>query len=87
MRINVRGKYWTFKRVRCPDDLDGFCDWDKRRVVVSSRLTRPKDILDTTIHELLHAAIPDLAEDAVEETATCIADVLHRLGAEIEAGR
>jgi hypothetical protein len=40
-------------------------------------------LLDTTVHEVLHAARPEMSEEAVAETATIIARVLHRLGARI----
>jgi hypothetical protein len=32
--------------------------------------------LDTTIHEALHAAYPDLSEEAIDETATDLARLL-----------
>jgi hypothetical protein len=34
------------------------------------------DELDTTIHEALHAAYPDLSEDAIDEAATDLARLL-----------
>jgi hypothetical protein len=36
------------------------------------------------LHECLHAAFPDLAEEAVDESATAIAKILHRLGCRID---
>jgi len=42
------------------------------------------DVIDTLIHELLHAALPDISEEAITETATDIARVLHRLGVRVE---
>ncbi len=42
------------------------------------------DILDTLLHELLHAAFPDLSEEAVTDGATDIARVLQRLGVRVE---
>jgi hypothetical protein len=38
------------------------------------------DALDTLIHEMLHAAMPDLDEDAIYETASDVAKVLWDLG-------
>jgi len=35
------------------------------------------------VHEVLHASRPELAEDAVDETASTIARILHRLGARV----
>ena len=38
------------------------------------------DMLDTLLHECLHACLPDLSEEAVTETATDLAKTLDRLG-------
>jgi hypothetical protein len=43
----------------------------------------PIDLLDTVIHECLHACYPDLDEDAVTEAATDIAKVLFRMGCRV----
>jgi len=40
-------------------------------------------LLDTVVHEVLHACRPEMSEEAVAETASTIARVLHRLGARI----
>ncbi len=39
-----------------------------------------KKVLDTFIHEALHACFWDLAEEAVADAATSIAHMLHELG-------
>ncbi len=43
------------------------------------------DVIDTLLHELLHAAYPDLAEESVTDGATDIARVLYRLGVRVES--
>lgn len=45
-----------------------------------NRNAKNKDLLDTLIHETIHAVRPELAEEAVLETASTIADVLWKIG-------
>ena len=40
------------------------------------RTQKPIDLMDTIIHEVLHAVRPELSEEAVLSTATTIAKVL-----------
>jgi len=44
----------------------------------------PESVLDTLLHECLHACVPDLAEEAVDQTATDIARLLTRFGLTID---
>ena len=87
MKIKLRGRRWNLvaaDSLHLPD-LYGYTEAPdkpgKRIVIVRDQASR--DLLDTTIHEMLHACLPDMSEDAVLETATDIATVLHRLGARI----
>ena len=85
-RFNLRGKRWDFQIVdRLPDASHGEIDppaRPKKQIRVARNQT-PIDLLDTVIHECLHAAIPDLADDAGSETATDLAKALHRLGCRV----
>lgn len=90
MNIKVRGRRWRLlfvPRATIPDDTLGYRDSPskKNKRIVIVREQAELDLLDTTIHELLHAAYPDLSEEAVEDGATDIARVLHNLGATIKA--
>jgi hypothetical protein len=83
MRVELRGRRWMLDVV---DYLqDGSCGSvdpsgkPQKRILIARNQT-PIDILDTVIHECLHACIPDLDEEAVTETATDITKVLHRMG-------
>ena len=87
MRVELRGKRW---RLEVLDFLhDGCCGSmdpagvPQKRILIA-RNQDPLDILDTVIHECLHACVPDLDEDAVTETATDIAKVLHRMGCRLK---
>ena len=71
---------------RLPSGSAGECDHIEtpQKAIWIATQQKPIDILDTIIHELLHAALPDLCEEAVLETATDIAKILTRLGVSIE---
>ena len=86
MRINIRGKRWSLETVEYLQD--GSCgsidppDAVQKRILIALNQT-PQDLLDTVLHEGLHAAFPDLCEEAITETATDLAKVLYRLGCRV----
>lgn len=90
LKINIRGKSWTFKRTKRglgktkehPGGLWGVCDFDKReiRVLPEDQFPSGEKELDVLIHETLHALYPDLAEESVTEGATVLAKVLVQAG-------
>lgn len=77
MRVTVRGKRWNlvFRKMK---DYDGFCESPNhpgKRILIDRSLgTQQK--LDALIHELIHAGIYDLCEDAVSPLATDIAKII-----------
>jgi hypothetical protein len=86
VRVELRGKRWNLEVI---DYLqDGSCgsidpsDAPQKRILIALNQT-PQDLLDTVIHECMHACIPDLAEETVTETSTDIAKVLHRMGCRV----
>ena len=88
MRVELRGKRWNLEVVEYLQD--GSCgsidapDTPGKRILISLSQT-PLDLLDTVIHECLHGCCPDLDETCVEESATSIAKVLHRMGYRLKA--
>ena len=68
-----------------PKDTLGLCDHPPGRhpTILVRRTQSSRMLLDVTVHEILHAARPEMSEEAVAETASTIARVLHRLGARI----
>ena len=79
MRVKVLGKYWNlcFKRMpnhygRCdrPDSVD--------REIAICAATRGPELLDTVIHEVLHAAGFHIDEEFVAEFATDLTKILRR---------
>ena len=83
LRVELRGRRWNLQVVEYLQD--GSCgsidpsDTPQKRILVARNQT-PIDILDTVLHECLHACLPDLCEEAVTETSTDITKVLHRMG-------
>ena len=85
-KIRLRGKVWKLEFVpRLDNGAYGECDEpDRPRKGIRIATNQSKsDMLDTVVHELLHACLPDLSEDAVHDTAADISCVLTRLGARI----
>ena len=75
------GKRWGFRFARLKK-CKGYCDSPEKKnkeIVVKSNLP-PKEELDITLHELLHAADWWKDEEWVEQVGTDIANVLWRLG-------
>jgi len=82
MRVSVGGRYWHLRFARLASDC-GQIDMPgtpNKEIRINLKLDGEL-LLDTVVHELLHAASPELAsEDWVNGTASDIARVLWRLG-------
>ena len=79
--VTVRGHVWKLGKIRDKGER-GACeapDVPGREIDFPIHGGTRKD-LDTIVHELLHAAMWDIDEEAVYETATDIAKVLWRCG-------
>jgi hypothetical protein len=71
--IRIRGRWWVIKRAAPPRKgeargggrTDGLCDYETRTIYVSPRSGEQRA---TLLHEVLHAALPDLDEAAIRET-------------------
>ena len=79
MRAVIRKQTWSIVS-EVQDGEFGFCDRDGERgqpmtIGIKDGLGE-LDELDTTIHEALHAAYPDLCEEAIDEAATDLARLL-----------
>jgi hypothetical protein len=57
----------------------GTCDIDSKEIEIKPGLSEA-DCLDCFIHEALHACMPDITDEAIDETATSIAKLLIKLG-------
>ena len=82
MRVRIRGRYYDLQFVPHADleNCRGDCDSPRvpgKRIRIADDL-RGARLLDTLIHECLHAACWDLAEEAVDEFVTDVARILMR---------
>lgn len=78
-RVMIRGVLWQLREFGGdsppgePGKLYGLCDYERRIIWVSASHRTARGRVDTVAHEVLHAALPDLAEETVAETAEAIA--------------
>ena len=87
MKVTIRGHTWRLVFVeRLASGAAGEMDpvGTPRKEIRVAMQQSSIDILDTLLHELLHAAFPDLSEESVTDGATDIARVLQRLGVRVE---
>jgi hypothetical protein len=69
-----RGKEYTIDR----EPLFGFCDDGSREITIVPKLPR-LDLIDTAIHEVLHAEFPEVKHKKVYHVATELARVIDEL--------
>jgi hypothetical protein len=79
MEASFRGKPYRVTFSKLPPDRLGQCDFNRGKIKVSKAL-RGLALMDTEVHEALHACFPDLCEEAVEESARDITSYLWRRG-------
>lgn len=87
MRVRLRGTTWVLQRVDLGASIRGEIDpptYSKRRIKISTRLKKDKDVLEVLLHECLHGCFWELDEATVERAAEDIAKLLYKLGARID---
>ncbi len=77
--VQIRGQRWRIRFVPNLGPCEGVCDKPSRTIRIAQGYPE-KDTMDSIIHELIHAALWDLDEEAVGETANAISDALWKLG-------
>lgn len=77
--VYIGDSRWKIVRDQRLRGCYGECDYGTRTIRICSSLVG-LDLLDTLIHEVIHARWPDLHEDAVEEVATTLAGILDAEG-------
>jgi hypothetical protein len=82
MRIKLNQKWWNLKFVPQLRDYGDMVDPGKAsgRVIRIGTWQGEDELLDTLIHELLHAVEPNWTEEKVTEASSEISRVLLRLG-------
>jgi hypothetical protein len=72
--VYIAGQRWKVCRARLRGRY-GDCDYATRTIRIDERISGT-ELLDTLLHELVHARWPDLHEEAVIEFATMATEVL-----------
>lgn len=83
-RVRIGDRLWRirFREARAMGRDWGRCDHPPGRhpTIEIRRSLSELNILDTLVHEILHAARPELDEEAIDKTAACIARALYQTG-------
>jgi len=84
--LKLNGKMWSVWVGELPRGTWGICYDTSHKIVLNVKLLKkkPQFIIDTAIHEALHAVFPFLTEFAVEQAGTEIARLLARLGVDLD---
>jgi hypothetical protein len=85
-RVRINGRMWRVA-LTPPRQMGtdwGRC-WDKDKpgphpLIEIRRSLSERNLLETVIHEVIHAARPELDEPAVDSTAASIARALYQIG-------
>lgn len=77
--VYIGDQRWKISRQTRLRTKYGECDYGSKTIRICSTL-RGLDLLDTLIHEVIHARWPDLHEEAVEEVASTLAGILDAEG-------
>lgn len=76
--IRIRGVRWRLVLGRPPANLcDGYCDYNTHTIYIRSTCG---DVRASAIHEILHACLPDIEEEAIEEVEAALVSVLELVG-------
>jgi hypothetical protein len=78
-RVRIAGRYWRVVLGKPPGTNLGECDYATRTITIRDTL-QPIERKGTAIHEALHAAYPDLDEDAVLRGEYAVMSVLRACG-------
>ena len=86
--LTIRRKKWKVNFVRSADIRGSWGECDDpsaKSPKISIWKNAPKRALvNTLLHEVLHAVRPELSEEAVDETANVLERALNRVGYEIK---
>lgn len=76
--VYINGERWKIRRARLRRCY-GDCNYATKTIRIHHTLTGT-DLMDTLLHELIHARWPDLLESSVEEFAGTLSTVLEQEG-------
>lgn len=76
-RLKIRGQTWRIVIGRPPaNKCDALCCFDHNTIYIRKSAER----IPCIVHEVLHASLPDLAEEAIEEIEDAIVKALELAG-------
>ncbi len=78
--IGDHGKGWHVRIVAKSAKAWGWCDYDKREIVISKEAESKGIDREVLIHELLHKVMPFLTEECVDLAALEVDSALEALG-------
>ena len=85
-RFQIASRSWPWKYVRLKGKADGWtfgaepgAKTGGHKILIDSRLTGRKR-LRIELHEFLHAAFPDIAEDVIDKRSSELCRILCALG-------
>jgi hypothetical protein len=73
-RLERSGKTWRIK----DDALAGVCLFVNREIAIYDRL-KGRELLDTLVHELLHAELPGLSHRKVRRVAASVTRMIWKM--------
>jgi hypothetical protein len=78
--IKINGANWKYGygNTGCTkgNKNDGLCVYSTRSIVINPKSTRTLE--DVICHESLHARFPDLSEEAVDNAANIIGEIINK---------
>jgi hypothetical protein len=87
LNVVIRGKRFKMVSKQMPPHTDGYCQHPTtpgKEIGILKNIRSSSVLLETLVHEMVHAALFDLSEDAVTETAESIARNLTRVGVTLD---
>jgi len=74
----IAGQRWRVRWARLRAAY-GECDYERREIRLAKGLAG-RELMDTLLHELIHARWPDIAEESVLEFAAILTEALEGQG-------
>lgn len=93
---NIFGEKWPiYTSPKVSDELCGYCDFEKMRIVINDKLPDERLFLDTLFHEILHglfnrmsykqSGIPhELEEVMIDQISKCLTENLNSMAMILE---
>ena len=77
--VEINGEPWKIRFTKLRGNQDGYCYYDQRKILVNSDICLERRI-EVLVHEVIHACLPCLSEEAVVATSGDITESLIACG-------